>query len=211
MIIASTKTVSEYNLFEVLKGVRQACSWVRDAICNLNLPLIIYDHCMYVDCHCQTFWITQLLTHLVAIELKLSTRMRSSSSLLEIVFVTDTVQLYMIGSAWDYISIFMMKVIKMGIIMMIRRVVKKRYLMVRLIVRGRGSDPSVLTVNKWENFDPFFPLKFDSLIFKTHFISFWRGSKMHFHVVHTFTIPLSNHGILYSNTLHLHFHSLQTS
>ena len=74
--------------------------------------------------------------------------MRSSSSLLEIVFVTDTVQLYMIGSAWDYISIFMMKVIKMGIIMMIRRVVKKRYLMVRLIVRGRGSDPSVLTVNK---------------------------------------------------------------
>ena len=35
----------------------------------------------------------------VAIELKLSTRMRSSSSLLEMVFVTDTVQLYMIGSA----------------------------------------------------------------------------------------------------------------
>ena len=38
-------------------------------------------------------------SHRVAIELKLSTRMRSSSSLLEIVFVTDTVQLYMIGSA----------------------------------------------------------------------------------------------------------------
>ena len=57
--------------------------------------------------------------------MKLSTRMRSSSSLLEIVFVTDTVQLYMIGSAWDYISIIMMKVIKMMIIMMIRRVVKK--------------------------------------------------------------------------------------
>ena len=56
---------------------------------------------------------TQLLTHRVAIELKLSTRMRSSSSLLEIVFVTDTVQLYMIGSAWDYINIIMMKVIKM--------------------------------------------------------------------------------------------------
>ena len=37
----------------------------------------------------------------VAIELKLSTRMRSSSSLLEMVFVTDTVQLYMIGSAWN--------------------------------------------------------------------------------------------------------------
>ena len=48
--------------------------------------------------------------------------MRSSSSLLEIVFVTDTVQLYMIGSAWDYISIIMMKVIKtiMIMIMMIR-------------------------------------------------------------------------------------------
>ena len=54
--------------------------------------------------------------------------MRSSSSLLEIVFVTETVQLYMIGSAWDYINIIMMKVIKMImiIIMMIRRVVKKR-------------------------------------------------------------------------------------
>ena len=38
-------------------------------------------------------------SHRVAIELKLSTRMRSSSSLLEMVFVTDTVQLYMIGSA----------------------------------------------------------------------------------------------------------------
>ena len=49
--------------------------------------------------------------------MKLSTRMRSSSSLLEIVFVTDTVQLYMIGSAWDYISIIMMKVIKMIMIM----------------------------------------------------------------------------------------------
>ena len=38
--------------------------------------------------------------HLVAMELKLSPRMRSSSSLLEIVLVTDTEQLYMIGSAW---------------------------------------------------------------------------------------------------------------
>ena len=54
--------------------------------------------------------------------------MRSSSSLLEIVFVTDTVQLYMIGSAWEYKIIIMMKVIKMIMIMimMIRRVVKKR-------------------------------------------------------------------------------------
>ena len=51
--------------------------------------------------------------------------MRSSSSLLEIVFVTDTVQLYMIGSAWEYKIIIMMKVIKMIMIMMIRRVVKK--------------------------------------------------------------------------------------
>ena len=78
---------------------------------------------------------TQLQTHRVAIELKLSTRMRSSSSLLEIVFVTDTVQLYMIGSAWEYKIIIMMKVIKMIMIMimMIRRVVKKNgYFMVRL-------------------------------------------------------------------------------
>ena len=78
---------------------------------------------------------TQPLTHRVAIELKLSTRMRSSSSLLEIVFVTDTVQLYMIGSAWEYKIIIMMKVIKMIMIMimMIRRVVKKNgYFMVRL-------------------------------------------------------------------------------
>ena len=61
--------------------------------------------------------------------------MRSSSSLLEIVFVTDTVQLYMIGSAWQYKIIVMMKVIKMIMIMimMIRRVVNKNgYFMVRL-------------------------------------------------------------------------------
>ena len=65
--------------------------------------------------------------------------MRSSSSLLEIVFVTDTVQLYMIGSAWDYISIIMIKVIKMIMIMfmMIRRVIKKPgHFTVRLTVRG---------------------------------------------------------------------------
>ena len=37
---------------------------------------------------------------------------------------------------------------------------------------GKGaSAPSVLTVSKCDNFDPFFSLKFDSLILKTHFIS----------------------------------------
>ena len=30
---------------------------------------------------------------------------------------------------------------------------------------------TALTVSKFENFDPFFPVKFDSLILKTHFIS----------------------------------------
>ena len=49
----------------------------------------------------------------MAIELKLSTRMRSSSSLLEIVFVTDTVQVYMIGSAFKkYIFIMILYILK---------------------------------------------------------------------------------------------------
>ena len=67
--------------------------------------------------------------------------MRSSSSLLEIVFVTETVQLYMIGSAWDYINIIMMKVIKMImiIIMMIRRVVKKRIFYNQADSKGGGE------------------------------------------------------------------------
>ena len=43
--------------------------------------------------------------------------------------------------------------------------------MVRLTVRGGGSAPSALTVTKWEYFDPFLALKFDSLILKTHLIS----------------------------------------
>ena len=33
-----------------------------------------------------------------------------------------------------------------------------------------GSAPSALTVRKCENVDPFIPLKFDSLVLKTHFI-----------------------------------------
>ena len=48
--------------------------------------------------------------------------------------------------------------------------------------KGRGGDQPllVLAVSKCENFDPFFYLKFDSLILNTHFISSWRDSKMHF-------------------------------
>ena len=110
------------NLFEVLKGIRKAGSRVRDAVSNLHLPV----HCTVCnehdveedddkdgdehdekddnendihddDKHDEED--DEEESHRVAIELKLSTRMRSSSSLLEMVFVTDTVQLYMIGSA----------------------------------------------------------------------------------------------------------------
>ena len=52
---------------------------------------------------------------------------------------------------------------------------------VRLTVMGGVmSAPSALTISKCENFGPFFPLKFDSLILKTNFISLWRV----FHLFH---------------------------
>ena len=38
--------------------------------------------------------------------------------------------------------------------------------------RGGGSAPSALNVSKCEKVDPFWALKFDFLILKTHFISF---------------------------------------
>ena len=39
---------------------------------------------------------------------------------------------------------------------------------------GGGSATSALTVSKCENFDPFFPLKFDSLILKTYIKQMWK-------------------------------------
>ena len=46
---------------------------------------------------------------------------------------------------------------------------QKRISYGHLTVRGGGLAPSTLTVGKCGNFDPFFPLKFDSLILKTYF------------------------------------------
>ena len=48
---------------------------------------------------------------------------------------------------------------------------------------GGGSAPLALTISKCENVCPFLALKFDSLILKTHFISFWGVSKMQFHAL----------------------------
>ena len=45
--------------------------------------------------------------------------------------------------------------------------------------KGWGSAPLTLTISKCENVDPFFPLKFDSLILNTQFISLWGVSIMH--------------------------------
>ena len=57
--------------------------------------------------------------------------------------------------------------------------------MVRLTVRegggrGGGSATSALTVSKCENFEFSFSIKLDSLTLKTHFVSLWGVSKMHF-------------------------------
>ena len=37
--------------------------------------------------------------------------------------------------------------------------------------RKGGAAPSVLTISKCENFDPFFSMKYDSMMLKTHVIS----------------------------------------
>ena len=41
---------------------------------------------------------------------------------------------------------------------------------------GRGAAPSALTVSECENFDPFFPLKFD-FWYSIHILSHWEGSQ----------------------------------
>ena len=61
--------------------------------------------------------------------------------------------------------------------------VKNGHFTVRLAVRGAGSAPSAsaLAVSKSENIDPFFSImEYDSMKLKTHFISLWGVSKMHF-------------------------------
>ena len=49
------------------------------------------------------------------------------------------------------------------------------YFTVRLALKGKGGGVSAtlaLTISKCENFDPFFSMEYDSMILKTHFISF---------------------------------------
>ena len=61
---------------------------------------------------------------------------------------------------------------------------KNGYFTVSLTVwgEGGGAAPLALTVSKCEHFYPFFSMEYDSdsMILKTHFISLWRVSKMHY-------------------------------
>ena len=69
----------------------------------------------------------------------------------------------------------------MTILVMITNEVKKRSFYSQAGGGGvEGFDQSALKVNKCENFDMILAMKFDSLILKTHFISLWGVSKMHF-------------------------------
>ena len=57
---------------------------------------------------------------------------------------------------------------------------KSWYFTVRLTIKGGGSATLALTVSKCENFDPFFSMEYYSMVLKTHFISLWGVSKMHY-------------------------------
>ena len=69
---------------------------------------------------------------------------------------------------------------------------KKRKFYGQADCKGGGSAPLFLTVSKCENFDPFFALKFDSLILKTHFINCEEAPECIFHVLYSSTISLSD-------------------
>ena len=57
---------------------------------------------------------------------------------------------------------------------------KKGYFTVRLAVRGGGVSPLGPDRKQMWKFQPIFWMEYDSMILKTHFISLWGVSKMHF-------------------------------
>ena len=78
------------------------------------------------------------------------------------------------------------------------------YFTLRLTVRGGGSPLGPDCKQTWKFW--FFSLKLDSLTLKTHFISLWRVSKMHFSCPFTSTVSeISIHyesGLCYFGNIH---------
>ena len=76
------------------------------------------------------------------------------------------------GTHCDFVKSHFIAWLKMYDTAHIREAVKKGYFTVRLTVRGEGGISHLgPDLSNCENFYLFFPLNFDSLIPKTHFIS----------------------------------------